>query len=137
MQIPGSFTSPHAMCLFFLFVSVHHSITHSCIVRQMAAASNSGSGSQWLITNLPADDAKTLAAAFEAQGIKSESDLLLLTKDDLVEMKVSIGVRNRFLDAKSKSKSGGVPAAPIVTAPAGQVSVCTTAKSSDYLSSPF
>ncbi len=76
------------------------------------------------LNGFSADDAKTLSTTFEAQGIKSESNLLLITKHDLVEMKVSIGVRNRFLDAQFKSKSGGVPVAPVVAAPFRAGCIC-------------
>ncbi len=84
----------------------------------------SSAAQSWLTVHLSADDAKLLSELFTAQAISSVADVLLLSKDDLTELKVSIGVRNRFLEAQQKAKekaaggsgsgsgSGVVPVAP-------------------------
>lgn len=97
------------------------------------STTTSGTGDdaqKWLVANLPADDAKSLGALFTGAGINTTSDVLLVSKDDLKELGVNIGITNRFLDAVRTTKAtkgtgtanGGdgktAPIAPPAPAPA-------------------
>lgn len=68
------------------------------------------SGSQrttknWIIQNMNPSDAADILPIFEKYKIVDVSDMKALSKEDLKKMKLSVGVRNRFLTACRKEKS--------------------------------
>jgi len=58
----------------------------------------------WLNSNLNAADAKVCIPLFTEQSINTLNDIKQLTKDDLVELKLDIGTRNRVLTVFEKLK---------------------------------
>jgi hypothetical protein len=63
---------------------------------------------------LSSDDLKLFAELFTANGIISVDDVKRLSKEDLTELKVAIGPRNRLLEAieHAKKPAGSKPPAP-------------------------
>jgi hypothetical protein len=71
----------------------------------------------WLAANVSADDVKLLTPLFTAQGVLTLADFEHLSREDLMELKVPIGPRNRFMDAVAKLKQPVAPPAPVAPQP--------------------
>jgi hypothetical protein len=72
-----------------------------------AALSDKSSG-------LSAEDVKVLSEALPSNGVQSIDDVTRLSREDLVELKLSLGTRNRLLELIQKLKPAPTPApAPV------------------------
>jgi hypothetical protein len=72
----------------------------------MAAANSlETKATAWLASNLTQDDVKLFTPLFTSQGVSSVADLLNLTKERLVELKVAIGPRNRYAPSRALARS--------------------------------
>jgi hypothetical protein len=103
-------------------VCVLNSLVCVCLVQMAAAPAPVGvvytvEESVKTVVNTHLHDDKKVAQlvlqAFATQGIRTIQDLYLLTRDDLAEMNIPIGPRNRLLHGISTTKRGdtlfGVP----------------------------
>ncbi len=104
-MVPGSRSSPTRLPFLRLPLDRLLLLTQSLVLRSVMAAANSldAKATAWLASNLTQEDVKLFTPLFASQGVSSVADFLNLTKEDLVELKVAIGPRNRYLCPRARS----------------------------------
>ena len=86
--------------LLLLCVATHPSVldplllsSRQTLMSAAAAPSLEGKAKDWMTSNLTADDCKLLIPLFTTQGVLTLTDVERLSREDLSELKVPIGMR--------------------------------------------